>query len=174
MSFRAGNIEKAVIEYSKALDLCPLKMRRERVVVYSNRAQCYLLMKNPEAAISDTTRALCLSSGAARIHGKSLWRRSQAYEMQGLARESLMDCLEFVNGRRLKYSEQGKDGRIPNYAARMISMQFSATWMYNIPEEGFSFSGKPTVVEEKFTERRRKVKRERRIEEGAIVNANAR
>ncbi|KAL6222647.1 hypothetical protein ACLB2K_006039 [Fragaria x ananassa] len=144
MSFRAGNIEKAVIEYSKALDLCPLKMRRERVVVYS----------------------------AARVHGKSLWRRSQAYEMQGLARESLMDCLEFVNGRRLK-PEQGKDWRIPYYAARMISKQFSSTWMYNIPDD-FSFSGKPTVVEKKFTERRRKVKRERRIEEGVIVNANAR
>ncbi|KAM5576716.1 hypothetical protein ABKV19_007524 [Rosa sericea] len=169
MSFWAGNIEKAVIEYSEALDLCPLEMRRERIVVYSNRAQCYLLMKNPEAAISDTTRAMCLSSGAARVHGKSLWRRSQAYEMKGLARESLMDCLEFVNGKFLM-SEQGKGGRIPYYAARMISKQMRATWMYNKPEEDFSFTGKPTIVEEMFTERRRKVKKGRRKEKGVNVN----
>ncbi|PRQ48129.1 putative clathrin, heavy chain [Rosa chinensis] len=169
MSFWAGNIEKAVIEYSEALDLCPLKMRRERIVVYSNRAQCYLLMKNPEAAISDTTRALCLSTGAARVHGKSLWRRSQAYEMKGLARESLMDCLEFVNGKCLM-SEQGKGGRIPYYAARMISKQMRPTWMYNIPEEDFPFTGKPTIVEEMFTERRRKVKKGRRKEKGVNVN----
>ncbi|XP_050373667.1 uncharacterized protein LOC126791274 [Argentina anserina] len=168
MSFRAGNIEKAVIEYSKALDLCPLKMRRERVVVYSNRAQCYLLMKNPEAAISDTTRALCLSSGAARIQGKSLWRRSQAYEMKGLARESLMDCLEFVNGRVLM-SQQGKGGRIPYYAARMISKQINATWMYNELEDDSSLTGKPTIAEEMFTKRRRKVKWERRTEEGVYA-----
>lgn len=164
LSFWAGNIDKAVIEYTEALDLCPLKMRRERVVVYSNRAQCYLLLKNPEAAISDTTRALCLSSGAERVHGKSLWRRSQAYEMKGLARESLMDCLAFVNGKR-----KG-GGRIPYYAARMISKQMSATWMYKYKTaEDVPFTGEPTIVEEMFTKRRRKMERARRREKGVNV-----
>ncbi|XWS41815.1 hypothetical protein CRYUN_Cryun17cG0115400 [Craigia yunnanensis] len=96
--FWSGKIEKACKIYSKALDLCPLNIRKERIVLYSNRAQCYMLLKNPAAAISDTTRALCLSS-AESPHSKSLWRRSQAYDMKGLAKESLMDCLMFIISR---------------------------------------------------------------------------
>lgn len=125
--FWSGDIEKAVVKYSQALYLCPLKRRKERIVLHSNRAQCRLLMREPESAISDTTRALCLSS-AVSPHGKSLWRRSQAYDMKGLARESLMDCLMFVKG-RIK-STKTKRGRIPYYAARMINKQMNATWIF--------------------------------------------
>lgn len=125
--FWSGDIEKAVVKYSQALYLCPLKRRKERIVLHSNRAQCRLLMREPESAISDTTRALCLSS-AVSPHGKSLWRRSQAYDLKGLARESLMDCLMFVKG-RIK-SEKTKRGRIPYYAARMINKQMNATWIF--------------------------------------------
>lgn len=127
LHFLSGEIEKAVMKYSEALDLCPLKMRKERVVLHSNRAQCYLLLKNLELAISDTTRALCLSSETSP-HVKSLWRRSQAYDMKGLAKESLMDCLLFVKG-RIK-SEKAKRARIPYYAARMINKQMEATWIF--------------------------------------------
>ncbi|KAK6237730.1 hypothetical protein QUC31_003199 [Theobroma cacao] len=126
-NFWSGKIEKACKMYSKALDLCPINMRKERIVLYSNRAQCYLLLKNPAAAISDTTRALCLSSPVSP-HSKSLWRRSQAYDMKGLAKESLMDCLMFINS-RIK-SEHTKRVRIPYYAARMINKQMKATWLF--------------------------------------------
>ncbi|KAH1082387.1 hypothetical protein J1N35_022148 [Gossypium stocksii] len=125
--FWTGKIEKACKIYSKALELCPLNFRKERIVLYSNRAQCYLLLKNPAAAISDTTRALCLS-GTVSPHSKSLWRRSQAYDMKGLAKESLMDCLMFINS-RIK-SEHTKRVRIPYYAARMIKKQMNATWLF--------------------------------------------
>lgn len=125
--FWSGYIEKAVIKYTKALDLCPLKMRRERIVLYSNRAQGYLLLRNPEAAISDTTRALSLSS-TENPHSKSLWRRSQAFDMKGMAKESLMDCLMFINV-RIK-SEQTEHVKIPYYAARMINKQMNATWIF--------------------------------------------
>ncbi|KAJ9177334.1 hypothetical protein P3X46_012566 [Hevea brasiliensis] len=125
--FWSGYTEKAVTKYTKALDLCPLKMRKERIVLYSNRAQGFLLLRKPEAAISDTTRALSLSS-AERPHSKSLWRRSQAYDMKGMAKESLMDCLMFVNG-RMK-SEQTKHDKIPYYAAQMIKKQMNATWIF--------------------------------------------
>ncbi|XP_050205126.1 uncharacterized protein LOC126655153 [Mercurialis annua] len=127
--FRSGFIEKAVMEYTKALNFCPLKMRKERIVLYSNRAQCYLLLKKPESAISDTTRALCLSSNA-NPHNKSLWRRSQAYDMRGMAKESLMDCLMFING-RMKCEEGTKHVEtIPYYATRMINKQMNATWLF--------------------------------------------
>ncbi|PON66703.1 Clathrin, heavy chain [Parasponia andersonii] len=129
LHFWSGDIEKAVKKYTESLYLCPLKRRKERIVLHSNRAQCYLLLKDPDSAISDATRALCLSSEVSP-HGKSLWRRSQAYDMKGLARESLMDCLVFVRG-RIKSEKTSKRGcRIPYYAARMINKQMSATWIF--------------------------------------------
>lgn len=127
LHFWSGDIAKAVKKYTAALDLCPLKMRKERIVLHSNRAQCHLLSKNPELAISDTTRALCLSS-AASPHCKSLWRRSQAFDMKGLAKESLMDCLLFVKGRAK--SEKLERVPIPYYATRMINKQMDATWIF--------------------------------------------
>ncbi|XVF64158.1 hypothetical protein PTKIN_Ptkin09bG0145300 [Pterospermum kingtungense] len=125
--FWLGDIEAAVKSYTEALDACPLKLRKERMVLYSNRAQCYLLLRDPAATIRDSTRALCLSNPA-NSHGKSLWRRSQAYDMKGLAKESLMDCIIFINGSI--NSETNKRGKIPYYAARMISKQMDATWLF--------------------------------------------
>ncbi|KAK7406488.1 hypothetical protein VNO78_08115 [Psophocarpus tetragonolobus] len=127
--FEAGDIEKAVVKYTEALDLCPLKSKKERIVLHSNRAQCHLLLRDPEAAVSDTTRALCLSNVArACLHSKSLWRRSQAYDMKGLAKESLMDCLMFISN-RFDCGER-KGFKIPHYAARMINKQMNATWVF--------------------------------------------
>ncbi|XP_059623971.1 uncharacterized protein LOC132266955 [Cornus florida] len=126
--FWSGDIKQAVVRYTKALDLCLLKMKRERTVLYSNRAQCYLLLKEPELAISDTTRALCLS-GEASPHNKSLWRRSQAYDMKGLAKESLMDCFKFING-RIKLEADRRNTTIPYHAAHMINKQMNATWIF--------------------------------------------
>lgn len=127
LHFWSGDTEKAAMKYTEALDLCPLKMRKERIVLHSNRAQCHLLLKTPELAISDATRALCLSS-AASPHSKSLWRRSQAYDMKGLAKESLMDCLLFVKGHAK--SEKLKRAAIPDYAARVLNKQMDATWIF--------------------------------------------
>ncbi|XP_023003951.1 uncharacterized protein LOC111497395 [Cucurbita maxima] len=121
--FRNGEIEKAAMKYTEALNICIPKMRKQRLVLYSNRAQCFLLLRNPESAISDTTRALCLSKQGSP-HSRSLWRRSQAYDMMGLAKESLMDCLLFACCRiKLKHN-------IPCYAARMISKQANATSVF--------------------------------------------
>ena len=125
--FWSGDIEGAVLKYTEALELCPLKMRKERVVLHSNRAQCHLLLRDAESAISDSTRALSLSS-AVSPHSKSLWRRSQAYDMKGFAKESLMDCLMFIND-RIKYRDT-IGVSIPYYAARMITKQMNATWIF--------------------------------------------
>ncbi|KAJ6939803.1 hypothetical protein NC651_006077 [Populus alba x Populus x berolinensis] len=125
--FWLGNIEEASVKYTEALDLCPLRLRKERVALHSDRAQCRLLLGNPDAAISDLTRALCLSTPA-NSHSKSLWRRSQAFDIKGLAKESLMDCVMFLNG-SIK-TETAKGVRIPYHAARMISKQMEATWLF--------------------------------------------
>lgn len=126
--FWLGDLEAAVKSYTEALDVCPLKLRKERMVLYSNRAQCYLLLRDPDATIRDSTRALCLSNPA-NSHGKSLWRRSQAYDMKGLAKESLMDCIMFING-CINSDNTNKRLKIPYYAARMISKQMDATWLF--------------------------------------------
>ncbi|CAK9320433.1 unnamed protein product [Citrullus colocynthis] len=121
--FRNGEIEKAAMKYTEALNISLPKTRKQRLVLHSNRAQCFLLLRDPEAAISDTTRALCLSKQGSP-HVRSLWRRSQAYDMMGLSKESLMDCLAFVSCRiKLKH-------KIPYYAARMINKQMNATWVF--------------------------------------------
>ncbi|XP_043709062.1 uncharacterized protein LOC122658213 [Telopea speciosissima] len=140
--FWCGDIEKAVLKYSEALELCPLKMRKERVVLYSNRAQCHLLLRDPETAISDSTRALCLSRPA-NSHGKSLWRRSQAYDMKGgLEKESLIDSIVFVNGCCIT-SMETKRVKVPYYAVRLINKQMNATWLFAEARSKRSKSNKP-------------------------------
>lgn len=126
-SFSVGEIEEALLKYTEGLEICPMRLRKDRIVLYSNRAQCHLLLNDPDSAISDTTRALSLSTPV-NSHSKSLWRRSQAYDIKGLAKESLMDCLMFING--FINSETAKHVRIPYYAARMITKQMEISWLF--------------------------------------------
>ncbi|KAI5655218.1 hypothetical protein M9H77_32405 [Catharanthus roseus] len=129
--FLLGKIEEALVKYNEAIELCPLRYRKERMVLYSNRAQCYLLLKNPDFAISDTTKALCLSNPP-NSHCKSLWRRSQAYDMKGLAKESLMDCIMFINGCFKSYEESNSKPlmKVPYYAVQMLCKQMDSTWLF--------------------------------------------
>ncbi|VVB01958.1 unnamed protein product [Arabis nemorensis] len=146
-----GDIEGAIKCYNEAISLCPLKLRRKRMILYSDRGECNLLLGLVDAAISDCTRALCLSEPV-NSHGKSLWTRSRAYDIKGLSRESLMDCIMFVNGRCFR-------GKIPYYATQMISKQMEATWLFEearasrvlpqmILKEKNHFTGLSTITEE--------------------------
>lgn len=122
-----GDIDGAIKCYNEAIGLCPLKLRRKRMSLYSDRGECYLLIGDADAAISDCTRALCLSEPV-NSHGKSLWTRSRAYDIKGLSRESLMDCIMFVNVRSFC-------GKIPYHAAQMISKQIESTWLFEEARE---------------------------------------
>lgn len=129
--FSSGNIAGAAAKYSEALTLCPMKSKKERVVLYSNRAQCHLLLQQPLAAISDATRALCLHNPPNR-HAKSLWRRAQAYDMLGLAKESLLDAILFIN----ECSQSNdpdlslRQNKVPDYAERLVKKQMRAAWLF--------------------------------------------
>ncbi|GMN33741.1 hypothetical protein TIFTF001_004311 [Ficus carica] len=129
--FSSGNIAGAASKYSEALALCPVRSKKERVVLYSNRAQCYLLLQEPLAAISDATRALCLHNPLNR-HAKSLWRRAQAYDMLGLAKESLLDAILFIN----ECSQSNdpdlslRQNKVPDYAERLVKKQMRAAWLF--------------------------------------------
>lgn len=129
--FSSGNISGAASKYSEALALCPMRSRKERVVLYSNRAQCYLLLQQPLAAISDATRALCLHNPLNR-HAKSLWRRAQAYDMLGFSKESLLDAILFIN----ECSQSNdpdlslRQNKVPDYAERLVKKQMRAAWLF--------------------------------------------
>lgn len=129
--FSSGNISGAASKYSEALALCPMRSKKERVVLYSNRAQCYLLLQQPLFAISDATRALCLHNPLNR-HAKSLWRRAQAYDMLGLAKESLLDAILFIN----ECSQSNdpdlslRQNKVPDYAERLVKKQMRAAWLF--------------------------------------------
>lgn len=129
--FSAGDLKGAVTKYTEALALCPLKTRKERVVLYSNRAQCHLLLQNPDSAISDTTRALSVSNPV-NSHSKSLWRRAQAYDMKGLAKESLLDAIMFINECSILNAHTDKKYvKVPYYAAQMVRKQMHAAWLFS-------------------------------------------
>lgn len=129
--FSSGNISGAAAKYSEALALCPIRSKKERVVLYSNRAQCHLLLQQPLAAIGDASRALCLHNPVNR-HAKSLWRRAQAYDMLGLAKESLLDAILFIN----ECSQSNdpdlslRQNKVPDYAERLVKKQMRAAWLF--------------------------------------------
>ncbi|CAN0905558.1 Tetratricopeptide repeat protein 1 [Linum grandiflorum] len=127
--FQVGEIDEAFVKYSEALEMCPLRFRKERLVLYSNRAQCSLVVGDSDGVISDSTRALALSNPA-NSHRKSLWRRSQGYDMKGMAKESLMDCLMFINGCINDSNETVTKRRVPYNAVRLMSKQMDATWLF--------------------------------------------
>lgn len=129
--FSSGNIAGAASKYSEALALCPMRSKKERVVLYSNRAQCHLLLQQPLAAISDATRALCLHNPVNR-HAKSLWRRAQAYDMLGLAKESLLDAILFINecSQSTDPDLSLRQNKVPDYAERLVKKQMRAAWLF--------------------------------------------
>jgi tetratricopeptide (TPR) repeat protein len=131
--FSSGNITDAAKKYSEALEICPLKSKREIVVLYSNRAQCYLLLQQPWLAIGDATRALCMHNPVNR-HAKSLWRRAQAYDMIGLAKESLLDAILFINectgSTDPELSVKNAGSKVPDYAERLVKKQMRKAWLF--------------------------------------------
>ncbi|PSR85021.1 Tetratricopeptide repeat protein like [Actinidia chinensis var. chinensis] len=128
--FSSGNISGAASKYSESLALRPIRSKKERVVLFSNRAQCHLLLQQPLAAISDATCALCLHNPVNR-HAKSLWRRAQAYDMLGLAKESLLDAILFINEcSQSTDPDLSRQNKFPDYAELLVKKQMHAAWLF--------------------------------------------
>ncbi|KAL1561532.1 hypothetical protein AAHA92_04224 [Salvia divinorum] len=129
--FSSGDISGAALKYSEALALCPVRSKKERIVLYSNRAQCNLLLQQPVAAISDATRALCLQNPV-NLHAKSLWRRAQAYDMLGFAKESLLDAILYINecSQSTDHDAASRQNKVPEYAERFVKKQIRAAWLF--------------------------------------------
>ncbi|CAH1423139.1 unnamed protein product [Lactuca virosa] len=135
--FWLGDIDTTIVEYTDDVKLCPLKLKKERIVLYSNRAQCYLLLNNPDGAISDATIALSIVKPV-NSHDKRLWRRSQAYYMKGLAKESLMDCFMFIS---FVTVDKKKHAKIAYYAVHMIKKLMDSIWFFASAKSKLSNNG---------------------------------
>ncbi|XP_077992499.1 uncharacterized protein LOC144446576 [Glandiceps talaboti] len=78
---------EAIDAYTNALLTCPLCYKKERAIMYSNRAACHLRMDENEEAIVDCSKALELHS----VYVKALLRRAQTYEKVDKLDEALED-----------------------------------------------------------------------------------
>jgi len=74
--YQAENFESAAKIYTEALNLCPLRLKEDRAVMYSNRGACFLRMDLDELATGDSSKALELKPD----YLKPLFRRAQIYE----------------------------------------------------------------------------------------------
>ena len=90
-----------------------------------------LLLQQPLGAISDANRALCLHYPVNR-HAKSLWRRAQAYDIMGLAKESLLDAILFINvcSQSTDPDLSSRQNKVPDYAERLVKKQMRAAWLF--------------------------------------------
>ncbi|CAH8450216.1 unnamed protein product [Schistosoma mattheei] len=84
--FKSGSFNEALMKYTEALDLCPLKCAVERSVIYANRAACHIKLDSPEAAILDCNESLNLQPD----YAKCLERRATLLE----SKDRLSDALE--------------------------------------------------------------------------------
>uniref|UniRef100_A0A8B9KSG6 Protein unc-45 homolog B n=1 Tax=Astyanax mexicanus TaxID=7994 RepID=A0A8B9KSG6_ASTMX len=75
--FQAGEIDKAIESYTKALKVC--KDKKVQAVIFRNRSACFLKKENYTSAASDASKAIDVD--AADI--KALYRRCQALEKLG-------------------------------------------------------------------------------------------
>ncbi|XP_071946844.1 tetratricopeptide repeat protein 1-like [Antedon mediterranea] len=85
--FKNSEYLEACDVYTTALELCPLNFKKERSIMYSNRAACKLRLEQLEDAISDCTEALILNP----LYMRALLRRAQSYELNEKLDEALAD-----------------------------------------------------------------------------------
>ncbi|XP_074642442.1 tetratricopeptide repeat protein 1-like [Tubulanus polymorphus] len=85
--FKDTQINEAKEEYTKALKLCPLCFKKERSVMYSNRAACHMRLENTDTAISDCSKAIELNPR----YTKCVLRRAELYDKTDKLDEALKD-----------------------------------------------------------------------------------
>ncbi|XP_069809288.1 tetratricopeptide repeat protein 1 [Dendropsophus ebraccatus] len=85
--FKKGDYVEAEDIYSQALLKCPALYRKERAILYSNRAAARLKQDKTESALTDCTKAIELNPDYIR----ALLRRAELYEKTDKLDEALAD-----------------------------------------------------------------------------------
>ncbi|XP_055939690.1 mitochondrial import receptor subunit TOM70-like [Argiope bruennichi] len=86
--FKEGQFDKAIECYTSAIEICPIDRGEDLATFYQNRAAAYENLKNFEAVINDTTKAVEYN----KSYLKALYRRAKAYEELG----DWQKCLEDI------------------------------------------------------------------------------
>ncbi|XP_015915045.1 tetratricopeptide repeat protein 1 [Parasteatoda tepidariorum] len=84
--FKAGDFKEAMVLYTGALTLCPLKCQNERSILYSNRAAARIGLDDKDAALLDCNKAIELNPDYLR----AILRRAQLHKKM----DNLDRCLE--------------------------------------------------------------------------------
>merc|ERR1712232_359372 len=90
--FKAGKRHDAREAYSEAIYLTPARDKKERAVLYSNRAACHQKIQRWDEVVSDCTKAIELDSE----YVKAYCRRSNAYEQQQKWHDALEDLKKAI------------------------------------------------------------------------------
>ncbi|KAL3321056.1 cytochrome c oxidase subunit 1 [Cichlidogyrus casuarinus] len=85
--FSKAEYESAIKIYTDSLNICPVKFKDERSVLYGNRAACHKMLNEKELAIKDCSTALELKPA----YIKCLIRRGELYESLERYSEALDD-----------------------------------------------------------------------------------
>lgn len=85
--FKEQNYKEAIKCYGKALRLCPVAFPKDRAIMYSNRAACWMKLEQNDQAIVDSTSAIDLHPH----YLKAVLRRAQLYEKGDKLDEALSD-----------------------------------------------------------------------------------
>ncbi|XP_025096583.1 tetratricopeptide repeat protein 1-like [Pomacea canaliculata] len=152
--FRKCEYKEAISCYSRALDICPLVYQKERAVMFSNRAACYMKEENFSEAITDCTHAIDLHPH----YLKAILRRAELYQKsdklddalkdhqrvveldpgQHASREACMRLTEEINVRNEKLKEEmiGKLKELGNMVLRPFGLSTNNFQMQKDPNTG--------------------------------------
>lgn len=108
--FKNGSYKTAIRTYSRALRTCPLKFKKERAIMYSNRAACKLRLEDKEEAIRDCTKALDLHPH----YTKALLRRAELYEATDKLEDALKDFEKVLELDPSQHSARAACLRLPD------------------------------------------------------------
>jgi len=92
IKFRSGALDEASNLYTEALKTCPLNCQKERSIMFSNRAACYMKQEVYDTAIKDSCSALDLNP----TYMKALLRRAELYEKTEKLDEALKDYQQII------------------------------------------------------------------------------
>ena len=91
--FKEEKYEEALEMYTKCLRACPLSFSKERSIFYSNRAVCFLKMKDTEKCIKESSKSIELDS----TFIKPLLRRAECHETLDKLDEALEDYKKLID-----------------------------------------------------------------------------
>ncbi|XP_070528059.1 mitochondrial import receptor subunit TOM70 isoform X2 [Cardiocondyla obscurior] len=161
VQFKMGKYDEAIVQYNKAIEVCPIENVEDLATFYQNRAAAYEQLKKYSAVKEDCTKALELNPR----YAKALLRRARALEQIGDLEGALEDvttaCIYegFTNQTSLSMADKvleklGKQHAQENLANKkfiMPSKHFIKTYIISFPKDPvFSKLQQPENIPEFF------------------------